>query len=46
MKKILAIIVIIILVWILASIIDVNLHNLTTQQYASWNIFPALLRRM
>lgn len=46
MKKILAVIVIIILVWILASIIDVNLHNLTTQSYASWNIFPALLRRM
>jgi hypothetical protein len=45
MKKILAVICVIILIWFIASIVDVDMHNLTTQRYASWNIFSALLRR-
>lgn len=29
----------IILIWGVASFIDVNAHNMTDQQYASWNLF-------
>lgn len=28
--------------WVLASIVDVNMHNLTTMNYANWNIFNIL----
>ena len=31
-----------VIVWVLASYIDVITHNLTTCVYAKWNIFPMI----
>ena len=43
MKKVLEnlafIICLAILIWGVASFIDVNSHNMTDYQYASWNLF-------
>lgn len=28
-----------IFIWIIASFVNVNMHNLTDMQYAAWNLF-------
>lgn len=38
------IICILIIGWIIASFIDVNIHNMTTCEYASWNAFELLMK--
>lgn len=38
-EKIFYILCVLFFIWIAASFIDVNAHNMSDQVYASWNIF-------
>ncbi len=38
-KNLIFLVSILFMVWIVASFINVNLHNLTDQNFATWNLF-------
>lgn len=43
MKKLLGFIAAILIVWFIISVVDVNLHNLTTQSYWKYNMFKMFM---
>ncbi len=43
MKKLFGFIAIVLLVWFVASIVDVDLHNMTNQSYWKYNMFTLFM---
>lgn len=43
MKKLLGFIAIVLILWFIVSIVDVNMHNLTTQTYWKYNMFTMFM---
>ena len=39
-------IAVVFLLWLLLSYVDVNVHNMGTQQYASWNAFVLMTEKV
>ena len=43
MKKLLGFIAIILILWFIISIVDIDIHNMTTQTYWKYNLFTMFM---
>ena len=43
MKKLLGFIATVLIIWFIVSIVDVNMHNMTTQSYWKYNMFTLFM---
>lgn len=44
-EKIIYVCCLVVLAWLIASFIDINMHNLSDLKYHSWNMFRILLEK-
>lgn len=42
MKRLSTAVLVVLCAWFVLSFVDIVLHNLTTQEYMSWNLFMVL----
>ena len=43
MKKLLGFIATVLIIWFIVSIVDINMHNMTTQSYWKYNMFTMFM---